>query len=290
MAFIDQFRSPHVTTRIFGFCCATSFLTTQEHADELESSRTSAHIRITSLQKQVGALQAEARKMRDEQELHMQMCQSSSIRGEGVWDTSQKSNLLAEMYQPPFELMSQLSWDEVRDEGKENEKWIIVNIQDPAIFDCQVLNRDIWKNPKIKETVRENFIFVQYSKDDPWGNKYIQYYFHTRDGQDAYPHIAIIDPRTGEQVKVWSGPPVPKPMDFLMQLYEFLDRYSLEANARNPVATRKPERKKVDMNRMTEEEMIEMALQNSLGNNKGPRDDDPDALTKEPEVKGGVRL
>ena len=204
----------------------------------------------------------------------------------GASETSQKSNLLAEMYRPPFELMSQLPWDEARDEGKENEKWIIVNIQDPAIFDCQVLNRDIWKNPQIKETVKENFIFMQYSKDDPRGNKYIQYYFHARDSQDAYPHIAIVDPRTGEQVKVWSGPPVPKPIDFLMQLHEFLDRYSLKANARNPVATRKPERKKVDVNRMTEEEMLEMAMQNSLDNNKGPRDDDPDALTKEPEVKG----
>ena len=204
----------------------------------------------------------------------------------GASETSQKSNLLAEMYRPPFELMSQLPWDEARDEGKENEKWIIVNIQDPAIFDCQVLNRDIWKNPQIKETVKENFIFMQYSKDDPRGNKYIQYYFHARDSQDAYPHIAIVDPRTGEQVKVWSGPPVPKPIDFLMQLHEFLDRYSLKANARNPVATRKPERKKVDVNRMTEQEMLEMAMQNSLDNNKGPKDDDPDALTKEPEVKG----
>lgn len=82
LAFIDQFRLPHETTGIFGFCCATSFLTTQEHADELESLRISAHTRITSLQKQIDTLQAEARKMRDEQKLHMQMCQSSSIRGE----------------------------------------------------------------------------------------------------------------------------------------------------------------------------------------------------------------
>lgn len=82
LAFIDRFRLPHETTRIFGSCCATSFLTTQEHADELELSRTSAHIRITSLQKRIDTLQAEARKMRDEQELHMRMCQRSSIRGE----------------------------------------------------------------------------------------------------------------------------------------------------------------------------------------------------------------
>jgi len=194
--------------------------------------------------------------------------------------------MLAEMYRPPFELMCQLPWDDARDEGKENEKWLLVNIQDPAIFDCQVLNRDIWKNDQVKDTVKENFLFMQYAKDDPRGNKYIQYYFQSRDNGDAYPHIAIVDPRTGEQVKVWSGPPVPKPMEFLMQLHEFLDRYSLKANARNPVANRKPERKKVDVDRMTEEEMLEMALQNSIDNASGLKDDDPDALTKEPEGKG----
>ncbi|KAF2178558.1 hypothetical protein K469DRAFT_642456 [Zopfia rhizophila CBS 207.26] len=204
----------------------------------------------------------------------------------GASETSSKSNMLAEMYRPPFELMFHQSWDKARDEGKENEKWILVNIQDPAIFDCQVLNRDIWKNEDIKATVKESFVFMQYAKDDPRGQQYVNYYFHARDSQDAYPHIAIVDPRTGEQVKVWSGPPVPKALDFHAQLHEFLDRYSLKANARNPVATRKPERKKVDVNRMTEEEMLEMALQNSLENSRGPTDDDPDALTKQPGPTG----
>ncbi|KAI9668199.1 MAG: hypothetical protein M1821_001019 [Bathelium mastoideum] len=196
--------------------------------------------------------------------------------------SNSKANMLAEMYRPPFEIMSRASWDAARDEGKESLKWIIVNVQDPSIFDCQVLNRDIWKNAEIKETIKESFIFLQYNKDDPRGDKYMQYYFHNRESQDAYPHIAIVDPRTGEQVKVWSGPPVPKPLDFLGQLHEFLDRYSLKANARNPVAKAKPEKKQKDVGSMTEEEMLEMALQNSLANNPngGPRDDDPDALTK----------
>ncbi|MCJ1253169.1 hypothetical protein MMC24_000977 [Lignoscripta atroalba] len=199
----------------------------------------------------------------------------------GASEASSKSSLLAEMYRPPFELMSRLPWEEARQEGKENEKWILVNIQDPAVFDCQVLNRDIWKNPSIRDTVRENFIFMQYAKDDPRGNQYIQYYFQARDSQDAYPHIAIVDPRTGEQVKVWSGPPVPKAMEFLMQLHEFLDRYSLKVTAKNPVARRKPEvRKEKQVEKMTEEEMMAMALQNSLAANGRPRDDDPDDLTR----------
>lgn len=174
--------------------------------------------------------------------------------------------MLAEMYRPPIEIMSHLPWDDARQEGKSSEKWMLVNVQDPAVFDCQILNRDIWKDTQIRETIKENFIFMQYNKDDPRGNQYIQFYFRERDTQDAYPHIAIVDPRTGEQVKVWSGPPVPKPMDFLMQLHEFLDRYSLKPNAKNPIAARKTEKPKqsIDVNEWTEEQMLEMALQNSL--------------------------
>jgi hypothetical protein len=198
----------------------------------------------------------------------------------GASEINSKANMLAQMYRPPFEIMFQRSWDAARDEGKDQEKWILVNIQDPAIFDCQILNRDIWKNEDIKATVRENFIFMQYAKDDPRGQQYINYYFQARDNPEAYPHIAVVDPRTGEQVKVWSGPPVPNPVQFHAELHEFLDRYSLKANAKNPVAMRKPDRKKVDVNRMTEEEMLEMALQNSLDNSKAPKEDDPDALTK----------
>ncbi|KAF1920006.1 hypothetical protein BDU57DRAFT_221 [Ampelomyces quisqualis] len=198
----------------------------------------------------------------------------------GASEQSSKMSMLAELFRPPFELMYQGTWDKARDMGKDDEKWLIVNIQDPAIFDCQRLNRDIWKNDDIKATVRENFIFLQYAKDDPRNQQYVNYYFHTRDSSDAYPHIAIVDPRTGEQVKVWSGPPIPEPVEFHAQLHEFLDRYSLNVNAKNPVAKRKAESKSKDVGRMTEDEMLEMALQNSLQNRKGPQDDDPDALTK----------
>ena len=200
----------------------------------------------------------------------------------GASESSSKSNMLAEMYRPPFEIMSRLPWDQARQQGKQDEKWLLVNIQDPSIFDCQVLNRDIWKNAGIMETVKENFIFMQYAKDDPRGNQYIQYYFQGRDSASAYPHIAIVDPRTGEQVKVWSGLPAPKAAEFLMQLHEFLDRYSLKASAKNPVAKRKPEaRRETQVDKMTEEQMLEMAMQNSLAPPESSRrDSDPDVLTR----------
>lgn len=178
--------------------------------------------------------------------------------------------------------MSRLPWDAAREEGRENERWLLINIQDPSIFDCQVLNRDLWKDPGVRDTVKENFIFLQYNKDDERAIPYLQYYFQGNDVSDNYPHIAIVDPRTGEQVKVWSGAPVIKAPDFLMQLHEFLDRYSLKQNARNPVAKRKPDlprEKKIEA--MTEEEMLEMALKNSLeGADTAERLTDPDELTR----------
>ncbi|KAL8661835.1 MAG: hypothetical protein Q9202_005261 [Teloschistes flavicans] len=199
----------------------------------------------------------------------------------GASEASSKSRTLAEMYRPPFELMSRLSWDQARQQGKDGEKWILVNVQDPSIFDCQILNRDIWKDPSVVETVKENFLFMQYAKDDPRGSQYVQYYFQNRENQDAYPHIAIVDPRTGEQVKVWSGPPAPKALDFLTQLHEFLDRYSLKVSAKNPVAKRKPEMKKeTQIEKMTEEQMLEMAMQNSLAASGSAREHDPDDLTR----------
>ncbi|KAI8935988.1 hypothetical protein NX059_007491 [Plenodomus lindquistii] len=210
----------------------------------------------------------------------------------GASEQSSKMSMLAELFRPPFELMYQGAWDKARDMGKDDQKWLLVNIQDPAIFDCQRLNRDIWKNDDIKATVRENFIFMQYAKDDPRGQQYVNYYFHARESSDAYPHIAIVDPRTGEQVKVWSGPPIPEPVEFHAQLHEFLDRYSLNVNAKNPVAKRKAESKKIDVDRMTEDEMMEWALQNSMdsGAQQGPKHDDPDALTKSfDNIKGKAR-
>lgn len=188
------------------------------------------------------------------------------------------------MYRPPFDIMTKLSWDDIRADGKEGQKWIMVNVQDPSIFDCQVLNRDLWKHEGIRETIRENFIFMQCNAGDPRGEQYMQYYFLNHDDAEAYPHIAIVDPRTGEQVKVWSGPPAPKASEFLMQLHEFLDRYSLSVTARNPVAKRKPEQRK-GVASMTEEEQLEMAMQASLAGQGGrtagdSSDDDPDALTR----------
>lgn len=203
----------------------------------------------------------------------------------GASEASAKSTKLAEMYRPPFEIMARMNLDEARDEAKESEKWILVNIQDNSLFACQTLNRDIWKHPEVMATIKENFLFLQMERHGLDGKDYIRYYLQKAADPSArfdptianlFPHIAIIDPRTGEQVKVWNSAPK-EPMDFVMQLHEFLERYSLRVDAKNPVQrTSKP---KANVEHMTEDEMMQLAMENSLGSG-AITDHDPDTLTK----------
>lgn len=193
---------------------------------------------------------------------------------------------LAEMYRAPTEIIEDMNWDEAKELGKIEEKWLLINIQDSRVFDCQRLNRDIWKHPTIQSVVKESFVFMQWEKTDYEADQFIRHYFPRKDDMSAYPYIAIVDPRTGEQVKKWSGPPMPEAEDFIMALYDFLDRYSLKIDATNPVAKRKNEKSAHnDIDRMTEEEMLERAIQSSLqpdGNGSAApiKEEDPDELTK----------
>ncbi|KAI1312455.1 hypothetical protein F5Y03DRAFT_340342 [Xylaria venustula] len=202
-----------------------------------------------------------------------------------------RAALLRDLFRPPHELMSDATWDEARDEGKEEKKWIMVNLQDLEIFQCQVLNRDLWKDERIKALIKEHFIFLQYDKNELRAQSYTQLYFPngTHENSDNFPHVSIIDPRTGEQVKVWSGIPFPTAGELYGDLIEFLDRYSLAANSKNPVVQSKPTRQQVDIGRLTEDEMLRLALQNSLENqdgSSGSNVQDPDMLTRSNDDSG----
>ena len=212
----------------------------------------------------------------------------------GLSEQSAKQQSLAEMYRPPYEIIQHLEFDEARDQAKEAKKWILVNIQDTSIFDCQVLNRDIWKAKEVKDTIKENFIFLQYDKTGIDGQKYVRLYFpHAIDVPptsplNPFPIIAIIDPRTGEQVKVWTETPK-KPLEFVMQLHEFLDRYSLDNSAKNPVQKPNQTARKLDVDHMTEDEMLKEAMMRSLNNGEEAAgvNHDPDELTREQEKDKG---
>ncbi|KAK6350810.1 hypothetical protein TWF718_003996 [Orbilia javanica] len=200
----------------------------------------------------------------------------------GASNVSSRASRLAELYTPPFDIMTRADFSSARDIGKERLKWLMVNIQDSTVFDSQVLNRDIWKDPAIRSTIQENFIFLQYANDSVDGIHYVNLYLNaSRYITVDYPHIGIIDPRTGELLKSWSR--VPDKNEFLMQLHEFLERYSLDPSVKMPVQ-QKPKEKTRGVEHMTEEEMMQLALQQSLGvgatSGENGDSEDPDLLTR----------
>lgn len=187
---------------------------------------------------------------------------------------------LAKLFQPPFDIMKTLGFEDARRFAREQTKWLLVNIHDLQDFRCQVLNRDFWSDKAVKDVVRENFVFVQYESDSHDGQYYTNLYPF-----DDFPHVAILDPRTGEQVKVWSKALVPA--DWMQDVYEFLSRYSLEKGHKNPIKTKttKP------VSRMTEEEQMDYMVRKSLGHEVDEEvevdvDSKDKGKTKESEVIG----
>ncbi|KAJ3330602.1 hypothetical protein HDU93_000303 [Gonapodya sp. JEL0774] len=78
--------------------------------------------------------------------------------------------------------------------AQQRTKWILINIQDPTEFQCQVLNRDLWSNTAVKDAIKEHFLFMQFGSRSQERQKYVNLYKAYR-----YPHVAIIDPGTGER-------------------------------------------------------------------------------------------
>ena len=69
------------------------------------------------------------------------------------------SDLLARMFEPPHEIMFKGSVDAARKScGK---KWLMISVHDPSNFQCQILNRDLWKDKSVITMMKENFVFLQ---------------------------------------------------------------------------------------------------------------------------------
>lgn len=110
---------------------------------------------------------------------------------------------------------------QARDTGKSVMKWVMVNIQNVAEFSCQVMNRDVWSQKRIKTLVKENFLFLQviliilckirrtnimhsYTSfqlymDSEEGQRYMTFY-----KVNQWPYVAVLDPRTGELMVEWN--------------------------------------------------------------------------------------
>lgn len=188
-------------------------------------------------------------------------------RGEG----SSRSKKLQDLFKPPTDIMYPGTFQSAKVMATDKRKWLLVNIQNAIEFACQVINRDVWANQTVREILRENFVLWQVYYDSDEGSHYSTFYPAT-----SYPHVAVIDPRTGERVVVWDElgrNPTPEHFcelstNFLAQHIDssliddgssFPSKSSFSSSRSN--TTSRPEDSVINL---TEEEQIEAAMAASL--------------------------
>lgn len=185
----------------------------------------------------------------------------SRMRQNRMNDLTSTQRRLAQLFKPPFDLIERTNLEGAKQKGRQEKKWILINIQDQSEFQCQVLNRDFWSDPEIKRCVKENFVFLQFQHDSVNGESYINFYH-----PDGFPHISILDPMTGERVHKWTDGAVPNTEEWLADVEIFLGKFSLNPNSNNPHVRHEV---KFDPDAMTEEQQIEFAMRQSAVENKG---------------------
>ncbi|KAK4264082.1 hypothetical protein QN277_029419 [Acacia crassicarpa] len=146
------------------------------------------------------------------------------MRRPGVWESEQGAvstaessrDNLASLYRPPFHLMFTGTFDKAKTVASTDDKWLLVNIQSTKEFSSHMLNRDTWANEAVSQTINTNFIFWQVYDDTTEGKKVCTYY-----RLDSVPVVLVIDPITGQKMRIWSG--MVQPETLLEGLLAFMD-------------------------------------------------------------------
>ncbi|KVH88295.1 plant UBX domain-containing protein 7-like isoform X2 [Cynara cardunculus var. scolymus] len=142
----------------------------------------------------------------------------------GVWEADQGSTSTAEtsrdnlasLYRPPFALMYHGSFEKAKEAANAQDRWLLVNLQSTREFSSHMLNRDTWANEAVSQTITSNFIFWQVCDDTEEGSKISTYY-----KLDSVPVTLVIDPITGQKMRLWRG--MIQPESLLEDLLQFLD-------------------------------------------------------------------
>jgi len=159
--------------------------------------------------------------------------------------------------------------------AKDARRWLLVNLQSDSEFSCHALNRDVWRDELVENLIREGFIFWQAMDDSSDGRTYVERYKVFK-----FPHIAIIDPRTGRSMWKKEGWNQVKPFtseNFAEMAMDFCSRHSFDKEPPPPpkksAATNNGngEKKRPYMN---ESEQIQAAMAASLNSNDNNDDED----------------
>ncbi|OQR67285.1 UBX domain-containing protein 7-like [Tropilaelaps mercedesae] len=139
------------------------------------------------------------RDLRRETQLQEEHMERGAGAIENMSSVTRRATGLEDLFRPPIDLMFKGTLDGARDEGRRRNKWILVNVVDPTNFQCQTLNRDVWSSDLVKDIIKDSFIFWQVYNTSEDGTNYSCFY-----PIDMYPHVAVLDPLTGERLINWS--------------------------------------------------------------------------------------
>ncbi|XP_055346160.1 UBX domain-containing protein 7-like [Paramacrobiotus metropolitanus] len=169
------------------------------------------------------------------------------------------SKTLTDIFRIPPEILTEGTFDQVRQRAFLKKRWLMVNIHNYTEFACQRLIRDCLVHEAVKEIILENFVFWHANHDTREGLRYRSHY-----QAQSFPYLAIIDPRTGEKVATYGEMNV---MGFCNQISEFLaERPSFDKTEPSVVVSSKPDpivRRESVIIYDPEEEEMERALKAS---------------------------
>ncbi|XP_046357533.1 UBX domain-containing protein 7-like [Haliotis rufescens] len=203
--------------------------------------------------------QAEAR----QQEQRLASTQSGVEGGGGGGGNKQRT--LEDLFRPPIDLTYKGTFQNARDTGTRQNKWLLVNVQNVQEFPCQVLNRDIWSCPHIRNLIKQHFIFWQVYHDSEEGKKYMQFY-----KINEWPYVSIVDPRTGENLAEWSKIMSASAMRTMFSEFLLNHQNPDSADSSPPSKRLKREPSIVDA---SEEDQLKAAIEASLKQEASPQED-----------------
>ncbi|KAL3795158.1 hypothetical protein HJC23_007386, partial [Cyclotella cryptica] len=202
---------------------------------------------------------------------------------------------LSAMFSPPTHLMHRAGgFQGARNVAKDARRWLLVNVQDDGDFACHALNRDVWRDELVENLVREGFIFWQVVSSmhcivvtmstHPEGQTYI-----TRYKVSGYPHIAILDPRTGSLLWKKEGWTQVNPLtaeQFVEIASDFCSRHSFDkkpipSRLAGPTSSAATSSNKRPIQELSEEEQLQAAIRASM---MSPDNDENDSMDDDVEI------
>ncbi|XP_065840616.1 UBX domain-containing protein 7-like [Oscarella lobularis] len=167
-----------------------------------------------------------------------------------------KRKTLEGLFRPPVDITFSGSFDQAKEYACARGKWLLVNVQNPTEFSCQALNRDVWSNRDVRRSLKADFILWQVYNDSDEGEKFKQFYPFAE-----YPHIAFIDPRTGERLQQLENVTAES---LILNMNDFL-------SCQDPLSVSPSEAKRFKVESIideSEEEQIKAAIAQSLAEAK----------------------